>query len=188
MSCPLCNALLHYDTSYQQFAPPSDNIAFGYEWAAPADTTSGGSVWYTTYDPQTFHPSSTLCSGQDLSQQDYNHWQDSFDTMPPHHALSMLMHEPPALTPAATLRFPVSSLAHALEPQDPHHSHSSRLATPAPTQDPVSPETRPAERANTPAQNLSVATPIHTQTLVPPFPGVTTPDYDTLPRLHKVSP
>ena len=65
-----------------------------------------------------------------------------------------------------------------------------RLSLPGPVQTPslVSAETRSAAaRASAPAQNLSVVTPMHTHTLAPPFPEVTTHDYDTLPRLRKVS-
>ena len=94
MSCPIhdrcacCSSSLQYATSIttgsSQFAPQPGNIVFGYEWAAPLVATSGGQ-WHTTVDPVTFHPSSTLYSGQDLSQPDYCRSRTSFETMPHHH-------------------------------------------------------------------------------------------------------
>jgi hypothetical protein len=400
MSCPIhdrctcSSASLQYSasiTSSSQFAPQSGNIVYGYEWAAPPVTSSGG-PWHTTVDPGTYRPSSTLNSGQDLSQPDYYHSRNSFETMPPQHsyyresrlhpheqkqalpsreqvrnvivkcavpdrlrldqfasqpqytpyiqgvsrvaipssfsgsthpalhlhhggtssfasheelsqtmpafdseqgffdeppppytnssqivhslgnafqqpaALStdrflnlgpmtssplapvplrhsslyqVLKHESPASPLTGTLQSRVSSLAHALEPQDPQARQAPmprmpaggdrlgsygisapspkpnanrmtpmslnlvsapvdpcsnlvqvpRLSLPAPaqTQAFVSSETRPTACVNAPAQNLSVVTPLHTHTLAPPFPEVTTHDYDTLPRLRKVS-
>lgn len=93
MSCPIhdrcacCSASLQYTasiTSSSQFAPQSGDIVFGYEWASPLVTTPGG-PWHSTVDPGTFRPSSSLYSGQDLSQQAYYHSRNSFETMPPHH-------------------------------------------------------------------------------------------------------
>ena len=65
------------------------------------------------------------------------------------------------------------------------------LPGPAQTQSLVSAETQlAATRATSPAQNLSVVRPMHTHNthiLAPPFPEVTTHDYERLSRLRKVS-
>ncbi|KAN0131042.1 hypothetical protein V8E53_011175 [Lactarius tabidus] len=379
MSCPIHDRCTCFGaspqytpsiTSSSQFAPQSGNIVFGYEWSAPLVTSSGG-PWHTAVDPGTFRPSPTLYSGQDLSQPDYYHSRNSFETMPPQHTYyresrahpreqkqalpsreqpqytpyiqgvsrvaipssfsgsahpalhlrrggtssfasheelsqtmpafeseqgffdeppppytnssqivhslgnafqqpavlstdrflnlgpmtssplapvplrhsslyQVLKHESPASPLTGTLQSRVSSLAHALEPQDPQArqaplpctpvggdrlgsygiSASSpkpnanqmtsmslnlvsapvdpcsnlvqvprlSLLAPAQRQTLVSSETRPTARVNAPAQNLSVVTPLHTHTLAPPFPEVTTHDYDTLPRLRKLQP
>ena len=390
MSCPIhdrcacCSSSLQYATSIttgsSQFAPQPGNIVFGYEWAAPLVATSGGQ-WHTTVDPVTFHPSSTLYSGQDLSQPDYYRSRTSFETMPHHHAYhretrahlheqkqafpsreqvrivvvqrifsglmlfqfamqppympyvqgvnrmaipnsfsgqalpalhlhrggmssfasqeelsqtmpaidssqsilfdeppppytnnyslgdaypqpavlssdrllnvgqmthpplapvplrhsslyQVLKHESPASPLTGTIHSRVSSLAHALEPQDPQArqaprpGHGDRLGSygisapspnmttslnltaapgdlcsnlvqvprltlhaPAQTQQAlVSAETSPtAARANPPAQNLSAVAPLHAHTLAHALPEATNQDYDTLPRLRKVS-
>ena len=85
--CTCCSTSLQYTasiTSPSQFAPQSGDIVLGYEWAAPLVSTPGG-PWHTTVDPGTFRPSSSLYSGQDLSQQAYCPSRNSFETMPPHH-------------------------------------------------------------------------------------------------------
>jgi hypothetical protein len=59
------------------------------------------------------------------------------------------------------------------------------LSPPAQAQPPVSSATPPC--VVVPAQDVSVVTPIEAHTLTDPLPEVTTHDYDTLPRLRKVS-
>ena len=59
------------------------------------------------------------------------------------------------------------------------------LAPVAQTQSPVSSTTPPCVAVLT--QDVSVVTPLEAHTLADPLPGVTTHDYDTLPRLRKVS-
>lgn len=116
--CPQCSASNQYSMSMigspsSQFTPQSGNITFGYEWATPLVTMSGGQ-WQTTVDPGSFNTSSMLYLGLDLSQQDYYH---SFDTMPPHHTLyQVLKHASP---PIGMSQSYVSSLTHALDLQDP---------------------------------------------------------------------
>ncbi|KAF8257698.1 hypothetical protein EI94DRAFT_1259573 [Lactarius quietus] len=151
----------------------------------------------------------------------------------------VLKHESPASPLTGTLHSRVSSLAHALEPQDPQarqaplpcasalgdrlgsygisapspsatqtHTRSTSLnlvtspadpcsnlvqvpslalSAPAQMQSHVSSKTPPTARANAPSQNSSVITPSHSHTLAHPFQEATTHDYDTLPRLRKVS-
>ena len=95
MSCPIhdrctcCSAPFQYTASIgtttgsSQFAPQS---IFGYEWASPLVSRSGG-PWHTV-DPVTFHPSSTSYTGQDLSQPDSYHPRNTYESMPLH-----LMHQ-----------------------------------------------------------------------------------------------
>jgi hypothetical protein len=144
----------------------------------------------------------------------------------------VLKHESPASPLTGTLHSRASSLAHALEPQDPQARQAPRpghgdrldpygisarspnmttslnlaaapgdfrsnlvqvprLTLPAPAQTqqaPFSAETSPtAARANPPAQNLSIVAPLQAHTLAHALPEATTHDYDTLPRLRKVS-
>lgn len=143
----------------------------------------------------------------------------------------VLKHESPASPSLGTLQSRVSSLAHALEPQDPQARQAPLPCTPAlgdrlgsygisaPSpnatqmtstsltlvagagarstlvQVPIPAAPTPAqtqglvssETPHAPAQNLSVVTPSHAHTLAHSFPEVATHDYDTLPRLRKVS-
>ena len=153
-----------------------------------------------------------------------------------HSSLYQVLKQDTAISPAqGTLQSGVSSIAHALEPQElqarqvppaclsvlgntqgPMVSASesalstgqSTSATPlavvaaadaCPTlpqlptlalseqaQPPVSSATPPS--ASVRAQDGSVVTPSQVHTLIQPIPEVTTQDYDTLPRLRKVSP
>jgi hypothetical protein len=63
------------------------------------------------------------------------------------------------------------------------------LAPPAEAQaqDPVSSDTPPCVAPVVPAQDSSVVTPLEAHTLADSLPDVTTHDYDTVPRLRKVS-
>ncbi len=143
----------------------------------------------------------------------------------------VLKHESPASPSIGTLHSRVSSLAHALEPQDPQARQAPLPCTPAlgdrlgsfgisapspnatstsltlagdprptlvqvpllaahaptRTQGLVSSGTPPTTCTNAPTQNLSLVTPLHAHTLAHSFPDVATHDYDTLPRLRKVS-
>jgi hypothetical protein len=158
-----------------------------------------------------------------------------------HSSLYQVLKQDTAISPAqGTLQSGVSSIAHALEPQElqarqvppaclsvlvlgnsegptvsTSESALSTLSTsqstsatslavvaaadPCPTlpqlptlapssqaQPPVSSATPPSESVR--AQNGSVVTPSQVHTLMQPIPEVTTQDYDTLPRLRKVSP
>jgi len=145
----------------------------------------------------------------------------------------VLKHDTPISPAQGTLQSGVSSIAHALEPQElqvrqvppacapvlgntrgpmigasesalsasqftstslavvaaadlsPALPQLPTLAPSAQAQSPVSSATPPS--ASVPAQDGSVVTP-QAHTLAQPIPGVTTQDYDTLPRLRKVSP
>ena len=137
----------------------------------------------------------------------------------------VLKQEYPASPTLGTLQSGVSSIAHALEPQEPLARHAPPLCTPVvgnsrdytigasasesalsashisttslavvagepcpplpQAHPPVSSATPPC--ASVPAQSRSVVTPLQAHTLVPSLPEVTTHDYDTFPRLRKVS-
>jgi hypothetical protein len=92
MSCPVHDRCTCYGSSLQysasmtttstgsaQFAPQTNNIYVGYEWAAPLVATSA--AWYplesVMVQPPTSHP------GQDILQSDYYRLGNGYETSPP---------------------------------------------------------------------------------------------------------
>ena len=182
-----------------------------------------------TNDAQVIYPLGTVLPADHFLDVDPN-TPSPLAPVPQRHSslYQVLKHETPASPLPGTLQSRVSSLAHALEPQDPQARQAprpytpafrdrlgsygisanatqmssmsltlagdprstlleGRVPAPAQTQALVSSETPLTAGVNAPSQNLSVVTPLQAHTLAHSYPEVPNHDYDTLPRLRKVS-